>query len=464
MNSKVVFGVLSLCFSATSIFAQVQPNPSPTRQRVIVVGQPDKSSYYAPAKPTPVPTPIDASDSISAPKKVVVVTNSLPSPTPTPLATPRPITTPFPSVIPTDTLISPTLTPTPTPLVFIAPTSFKTMSLGQIRNYILSSKRTMQSRPVQTAMGDDFLTTNIIKIGFYDWKSSNIDSVTLSKQLFLNKQMVDMPVISANGRNVRIRTVRSNYVNTAVIIIDENNQPHTPLIVQYPIEKFGKFSEMAYYVSAHPGLVTPEVVSAGNLYVRNTIDIARQKLAEKGQFISPQIADIAERLSMVEHVDHQRFWTEPHLSLYNEVFALYALNEANTYRYSVSSAGAGGMVQMIPSTYAMVRNRYYSVGLMPDFVEGMRNHVNAAQAMLLYMQMTWNDLSANETVLNALDSGIATQAELMAAGYNSNPARLPLYIRRGGAGWKNLIPRETKIYLQIYSSLEGNVPMKARMK
>ena len=31
---------------------------------------------------------------------------------------------------------------------------------------------------------------------------------------------------------------------------------------------------------------------------------------------------------------------------------------------------------------------------MPDFVEGMRNHVNASQAMLLYMQMTWNDLIA----------------------------------------------------------------------
>lgn len=451
MNSKVILSVLCVFFSATAIFAQVQPSPTPTRQRVIVVGQPQKS-YYSPA--TPTPTPFAA----PTPSKVVVVTNT--SPTPTPLATPRPFTTPIPGAIPSDTPTSPAVAP----LIFIPPSSFKAMSLGQIRNNINNSKRILQTRPVQTALTDDFLTTNIVKVGYYDWKSSNIDFVTLSKSLFLAKEMIDLPVISTNGKNVRIRTVRSNYVNTAVIIIDENNQPHTPLIVQYPIEKFGKFSEMAYYVSAHPGLVTPEVVGVGNLYVRNTIDIARQKLAEKGQFISPQIADIAERLSTVEHVDHQRFWTEPQANLYNEIFALYALNEGNTYRYSVSTAGAGGMVQMIPSTYAMIRNRYHSVGLMPDFVEGMRNHTNAAQAMLLYMQMTWNDLSANETVLNALDSGIATQSELMAAGYNSNPARLPLYIRRGGAGWKNLIPRETKIYLQIYSSLESNVPMAARTK
>lgn len=463
MNSKVFLSALCVCVSATAIFAQVEPSPTPTRQRIIVVGQPDKS-YYAPATatPTPTPTPLATPSASPTPGRVVVVTNTMSSPTP--LITPRPVTTPIPGAIPTDTLVSPTFTPTPLPLVFIPPSSYKTMSLGDIRNNILNSKRIFQTRPVQTALSDNSLTTNIIRIGFYDWKTSNLDFVTLAKPLFLSKQMVDLPVISTNGKNVRIRTVRSNFVNTAVVIIDENNQPHTPLVVQYPIEKFGRFTEMAYYISAHPGLVTPEVVGAGNLYVRNTIDIARQKLAEKGQFISPQIADIAERLSMVEHVDHQRFWTEPHLNLYNEVFALYALNEGNTYRYSVSTAGAGGMVQMIPSTYAMVRNRYYSVGLMPDFVEGMRNHANAAQAMLLYMQMTWNDLSANETVLNALDSGIATQAELMAAGYNSNPARLPLYIRRGGAGWKNLIPRETKIYLQIYSSLESNVPMAARTK
>jgi len=140
------------------------------------------------------------------------------------------------------------------------------------------------------------------------------------------------------------------------------------------------------------------------------------------------------------------------------------LNEGQTYRYSVSSAGAGGMVQMIPSTYAMIRNRYASAGLMPDFVEGMRNHVNASQAMLLYIQMTYNDLVANQTVFDSIQSGIATEAELMSAGYNSNPAKLAGYIRRGGANWKNLIPRETQIYLQINDSINRFVPFTPRPK
>jgi hypothetical protein len=88
----------------------------------------------------------------------------------------------------------------------------------------------------------------------------------------------------------------------------------------------------------------------------------------------------------------------------------------------------------------------------------MRNHANALEAMLLYMQDTWNDLAANEDVQYALNAKLATQTELLAAGYNSKAARLPLYIRRGGASWKILIPRETQVYLQIYKTLEALVP------
>jgi hypothetical protein len=94
----------------------------------------------------------------------------------------------------------------------------------------------------------------------------------------------------------------------------------------------------------------------------------------------------------------------------------------------------------------------------------MRNHTNAAQAMLLYMQMTWSDITSSETVNNALAEGIATPAELMAAGYNSNPSKLAGYIRRGGENWKSLIPRETKIYLQINASMDRFVPYIPRTK
>ena len=80
--------------------------------------------------------------------------------------------------------------------------------------------------------------------------------------------------------------------------------------------------------------------------------------------------------------------------------------------------------------------------------------------MLLYMQDTWNDLAANEDVRYVLNAKLATEWELMAAGYNSNAAKLPGYIQRGGSAWRTLIPRETQIYLQIYKSFDSLVPAK----
>ncbi|MGD9589870.1 MAG: hypothetical protein AB7Q37_16005 [Pyrinomonadaceae bacterium] len=339
----------------------------------------------------------------------------------------------------------------------------RSLSFGEIKNKLAEAKRTMQTRALPTASVDSNVPLDFVRVAFHDWKTGELDFVVMSKEMFLERGTPNR-LISQNGKSLTVVTIRGNGVNTPITLNEDDGTRHLPLMVQYPVIRNGKYIETAYYMSTHPGLVTPEVVNAGRFYVRNVIEIARDRLREKGIHIQPRIADIAERLAAVEHVDHLRFRTEPHQNIYNDVFTLFALNEGQTYRYAVSSAGAGGMVQMIPSTYRMVRSWHPNVALMPDFVEGMRNHVNASQAMLLYMQRTWNDLFASPTVREALDSGFASQEHLMAAGYNSNPARLPGYIKRGGANWADLIPRETKIYLQIYDSIERNVPMAKRTR
>lgn len=335
------------------------------------------------------------------------------------------------------------------------------LSFVEIKSKIAEAKRQLQARPQLIASEDPKLQTNWVRIAFMDPRTSKIDFVSLSKDVYLKTGAVNQ-ASSTDGRIITVRTIRANGTNTPIQVVDSNGIAQLPLMVQYPVEKGGRYIETAYYMSTHPGLVTPEVVNAGKLYVHNVIEIARDRLRQKGISIQAGVADVAERLATVEHVDHDRFRNEPSTNIFNDIFTLYALNEGQTYRYSVSSAGAGGMVQMIPSTYSMIRSRYSNVGLMPDFVEGMRNHVNATEAMLLYMQMTWDDLASNSTISGAMSAGIATQKQLMAAGYNSNPAKLGGYINRGGSGWTNLIPRETQIYLQIYDSLDRFVPMAAR--
>lgn len=396
----------------------------------------------------PIPTP-----------SRVVVTSTIPQTQPvrTPTPMPRPAATPI--IVGGSTGGSSTSAQS-------SNLNYKGLSFSQIKSKLAEARRYLTVRPLTIASSEPtgglpIVQTSIIRVAFYDNKTRQIDSYVLTKDQFLAHGLATV-VITANGKQYTSRTIRGNGVNTPLVITDQNGQNHLPLMVQYPRETRGVMTEMAYYVSSHPELTTPEVVNAGRFYVRNTIDIARQQLQAKGYFIQPKIADIAERLATVEHVDHLRFRTEFHPNIYNDIFTLYALNEGQTYRYSVSSAGAGGMVQMIPPTYRMVRARYPNAALMPDFVEGMRNHVNASQAMLLYMQMTWNDLVASPTVSSAMATGIATQEQLMAAGYNSNPAKLSKYISRGGSSWTVLIPRETQIYLQIWSSLERAVPLTPR--
>jgi hypothetical protein len=92
----------------------------------------------------------------------------------------------------------------------------------------------------------------------------------------------------------------------------------------------------------------------------------------------------------------------------------------------------------------------------------MRDHANALKAMLLYMNDTWTNLSDSSEVQEALRNGIATKPELLAAGYNSNPVRLPMYLKNGGANWKTLIPAETQMYLAIYSEVDRNVQFQNR--
>jgi len=331
------------------------------------------------------------------------------------------------------------------------------LSPPQIQLRIAEAERLLKSHPMHTAMTSPSI--DLVTLAALDRHTSRIHLITLYKETFLTKGS-ELTVPSSLGSSLSVRVLRANGVNTAVAIFDSQGRALVPLMVEFPIEKRGVFREMAYYTSAHPALLSPDLSRSGRAYIHRMIDLAARRLREKGAFIAPQIIDVAERLCLVEHVDHDRFRLENRLTLFDEIYSLFALNEPDTYRYSVSSAGAGGMVQMIPWAYNLERQRHPGVGLTPDFVSGMRNHANALQAMLLYMQDTWNDLAADEDIQYALSAKLATQTELVAAGYNSNAARLPLYIRRGGASWRTLIPRETQIYLQIYKTLEALVPQK----
>lgn len=338
------------------------------------------------------------------------------------------------------------------------PIQHLTPSVIQAR--ITEAKRMLRTRPVATAMSTT-PSIQFVTVAALERETGKTHFITLSKETFLTKN-AQLSTVTSLGTNVNLTVIRANGVNTALTIFTPDGKSLAPLTVEYPIEKGGLFKELAYYTSAHPALLSKDLVRSGQSYVRDMLDLAAKRLSEKGVTISPDLIDVAERLCVVEHVDHERFRNENRLALYDEIYSLFALNELDTYRFSVSTAGAGGMVQMIPWAYNLQRTRHPGVGLMPDFVTGMRNHGNALQAMLLYMNDTWNDLAANDEVQYALNAKLATKTELLAAGYNSNAAKLPGYLKRGRDGWRTLIPRETQMYLAIYKSFDSLVSLPTR--
>jgi len=449
---KTVAVSLLLTFTVIPAHAQQESSASSpatqfSRPRSVASAPAQEQEKPRPTAQQPAPTPVAAPVKVATPQTPAGISTDAQS-----IAAPaaaQPVATAPPAIIP---VIVPTVALKPAPEI----------SPNKIRARILESQRLFKTRITPTALAQS-PNLNFVTLAALDHDSSQIHLLTLAKQVFLKKD-TEVTVASSLGGFLRVRVVRPNYVNTAVIISDLTGRQLAPLLIEYPIEKFGRYRETAYYTSAHPALLTPDLVKSGQLYVRTMVDLAAKRLKDKGHHMTPEMLDMAERLCLVEHVDHQRFRTESRLAIYNEVYALYALNELDTYRYSVSTAGAGGMVQMIPWTYGMLRQRYPAVGLNPDFVFGMRNHGNALEAMLLYIRDTWSDLILNETIADALATGIATPADLIAAGYNSNPAKLAGYINRGGASWRTFIPRETQMYLQIYQSMESLTPIKARAK
>ncbi len=331
----------------------------------------------------------------------------------------------------------------------VASSNLAALSSAQVAEKIADAKQLLRSRAA--------LTSTSVTLAALDQETSQINIFSVPKDSFLIKG-AKLTATTQLGRSVLARVISANGVNTAVTITDvANGRQFVPLVVQYPIVKSGNITETAYYTSAHPALLSAEVISAGNSYVTTTLEIAAKHLADNGVSISRDIINIAEHLVIVEHTDHRRFLNEDRTKIYPEILSLYALNQGDTFRYSVSSAGAGGMIQMIPRTYEGIRQQHPAIDLATDFVSGMRNHANALEAMLLYINDTWNYLQKQDEVQNALRNGVANKSELLAAGYNSNPMRLPLYLKNGGAGWRTLIPAETQMYLSIYSSVDSNV-------
>jgi hypothetical protein len=244
----------------------------------------------------------------------------------------------------------------------------------------------------------------------------------------------------------------------------------------------------AYYFPYSDDMLTTSVVSAGITTLNEIIDEAMTRLREKNirslTFDEQLLGDIFPHdlfynLALIEQMDDDEFFSEcpildtlpqenrifancPEYAAY-KVLVHYARNEKNAFSYVRSRAGAGGAMQFMPATYAMVRRQYWFVDLDPSFEKGTSDIINAVKAaacLLDFNMLTMHPGIKYEFVRNPRLGSIY----LMAA-YNGGPKRAERLYRSLGVRKKccthieqvpsvnREIARETNGYLIKYVGL-----------
>jgi hypothetical protein len=116
-----------------------------------------------------------------------------------------------------------------------------------------------------------------------------------------------------------------------------------------------------------------------------------------------------------------------------------AANRDSAFDASISTAGAAGLVQFIPSTYALMVRKRPDLGLIPDFRQGMADHQNAVKAQVAYLD---EDLAGMSAVRELYVRDKAKAAEFLAASYNGGSVRVKRAYTTYGEDWAKSYAKE----------------------
>lgn len=227
------------------------------------------------------------------------------------------------------------------------------------------------------------------------------------------------------------------------------------------------------YVPYSNEFYRPDVLASGSNYLSRVIKEAFDDLSAKQvlsrAFPGRPLAEVVDpylikSIAIIEHLNYQSLAKdeEPEGAV-GAFLVKLALNQEEAFGEVVSSAGARGLVQFIPSTYALtVRNRP-DIGLIPDFKSGMSDHKNAVKAEVAYLDQALAEMPDGLKKLYASDS--ARAAEFLAAAYNGGPARVRTAYNAWGDDWVGAHLEEIRqLSVRNEALIDEIEAMKARLK
>jgi hypothetical protein len=224
-----------------------------------------------------------------------------------------------------------------------------------------------------------------------------------------------------------------------------------PIITAHAITR-RKIKYMAtdmVYVPYSADFYTPEMLSAGSNYLSFLIQDAYDELRAKGiksrAFPDQLVTDVIDPylVKSIAVIEHSGIKTllgdDASEAAIGQFLVQLAANGETTFSTSVSSAGAAGLVQFIPSTYALMVKTRPDLGLIPNFRDGMADHKNAVMAQVAYID---EDLADMPAVRAIYQSDKAKAAEYLAASYNGGSTRVQRAYATFGDDWDKSVSGE----------------------
>lgn len=275
-----------------------------------------------------------------------------------------------------------------------------------------------------------------VTLAIWDTLSDEVTSVSVKK--------TGLSVSSENvGEDIQIGG-GAGYATEYVIV------PNTKIVVGvlYPgVETITtkktttyRLSDLVYVPYSEP-LHTHEVMRWGQKTLDRSIHEAatqaREQKVRSRAFPGSLLADVVDPVAIksimaIEHLDHRSVGRGADARL-ERFFIELALNEDGAFRYERSPAGARGLLQFIPKTYAALVRRWSGLDLQPDFQLGTADLHNAIKAQMAYLDDVWLDLP--QQARDGTVSSPEQQRAYLVAAYNAGGVRVRRAIKKWGSAW-----------------------------
>ncbi len=256
-----------------------------------------------------------------------------------------------------------------------------------------------------------------------------------------------------------VHVIRSNGLNSEFSVAGGD----IVVAIRYPIYADRKISKKktvydvsdAIYTPYSRALHTPEMIAEGKRWFGETVsgvfDSLRSDAVPSRAFPSKLLADaidpnFVKSIAIIEHIDDSAFRQDPTRQI-EAFFVTLAANEDDAYDYAKSTAGALGLAQFIPKTYAALA-KWPTLNLEKNFEVGMRDPKNAIRAQAAYLDYLRACLQ--DAAIAATGTNPNRSNEYVAAAYNGGATRAA----KAMAVWDENLDPNQRLHVKSRSRLK----------